>query len=345
MSIAIVCGGNSFEHEISIVSAISLKSVLKERLIYIFLDDSGEFYHIPTDKMKSNLFSSGEYKKMKKIYPKKGGFFESSIFGDKKIDFEIVINLVHGADGEDGKLSSIFELYGIKHIGPRGEASTISYNKFLTKAYAKSLGVNVLDFELLNINSKDKKSVIKFPIIVKPLRLGSSIGVSIVNRAEDLDYALDTAFEFDDDVLLEPFIDGVKEYNLAGFKAQDFVFSIVEEPQKGKFLDFDKKYLDFSRTATVNKADIKQSLQNQLEDTFKTIYNTMFNGSLIRCDFFVIDDEVFLNEINPIPGSMANYLFSDFNSSIKDLAFFAPIAKSSNVTYEYINKIQSAKGK
>ena len=344
MKIGIVFGGQSYEHEISIVSAIAMKDVLKEELVYIFCDQNRDFYHIPTNIIKSKLFSSSDYKKCDILALKKGSFFKKAMFGDKNLDLDVVLNITHGQDGEDGLLASLFEFYNLPYIGPRKAASSIAFNKFLTKGYASSTGVKTIQYKYYTKN--DEINVQQFPVIIKPVTLGSSIGVSIVKSKDELEYSLDVAFEFDDAIIIEPFISGIKEYNLAGCKINGkFEFSIIEEPQKAEFLDFDKKYLDFARTSTALKADLSKEMQEKVKDTFMKIYNNTFEGSLIRCDLFIQDDEVYLNEINPIPGSMANYLFDDFNSILTSLANSLPKTKDINITYEYVNKIQASKGK
>ncbi len=344
MKIGIVFGGVSYEHEISIISAIAMNDVIKEELVYIFCDENRDFYHIANSSMKAKLFSSGDYKKCDLLTLKKETFVKKTMFKEKNLDLDLLLNLAHGADGEDGLFSSLFEFYNIPYIGPRKEACSVSFNKFLTKGYALSLGVKTIDYKYYTKNNEVKTE--DFPLIVKPVTLGSSIGVSIVKTQAELSYALDVAYEFDNALITEPFISGVKEYNLAGTKINGkFVLSFIEEPQKAEFLDFDKKYLDFARTSTALKADISKSLEEKLKETFKTIYNTLFEGSLIRCDFFVINGEVYLNEINPIPGSMSNYLFEDFNEVITSLASNLPKKKKINITYEYVNKINAAKGK
>ena len=346
MKLAILFGARSFEHEITIVSAISLKKVLTCELTYIFCDNDRNFYLIPTNEITSKRFSSGEYKKDKPLYLKHGGFFYKKLMGESCIEVDCVLNLVHGADGEDGKVSALFDFFNIPYIGPRLEASCISYNKLFTKLFAKEVGVNVLPYQFLSKETPEAISI-EFPFIVKPLRLGSSIGISIVKDASELSYALDVAFEFDDSVLIEPFIHGVKEYNLAGIYGKDgFHFSIIEEPQKEEFLDFDKKYLDFSRTKRVNEANLSLPIQEALKDAFVKLYNPLFRGALIRCDFFVIENQIYLNEINPIPGSMANYLFDDFEKNIIALSHSLPKPLEMPAqTYRYIHSIQSAKGK
>ncbi len=345
MKFLIIFGGISYEHEISIVSAIAMRDVLLGEVEYIFLDEFREFYKIPTNVINSKMFATKEYKKYPKVSISHGGFFQKSLFGTKKIDFDIAINLVHGGDGEDGKLASILEFFNIKAITPNIESSVISFNKHLTKLYAKELGVKVLNYEVLKEFDKRHTSI-PFPIIIKPLRLGSSIGVAVANSLEEFNYALDVAFEFDKEVLIEPFVSGVKEYNLAGTKIGDeFLLSRVEEPEKEKLLDFNKKYLDFSRVEKREKADIDIEIEKKIINSFKKIYGNLFDGAIIRCDFFYHNNEVILNEINPIPGSLANYLFSDFNSVIEQLANAIPKQKSIKVEYNYINSIVKVKGK
>jgi D-alanine-D-alanine ligase len=345
MKFAIVFGGISFEHEISIVSAIVLKDVLKKELEFIFVDKNREFYLVDEKNMKSKFFSLGDYKKSEKLTLKNGGFYKKTLLGEKKIQIDTIINLVHGGDGEDGKLAGMFDFFSVNFIGPRVEASVLSFNKLYTKLYANEIGVKTLDYEVLR-DREYKLKKLNFPVIVKPSRLGSSIGVSIVKDESELEYALDVAYEFDSEIVVEPFIEGVKEYNLAGALTKDgYIFSIVEEPEKKEFLDFEKKYMDFSRTRQVLKADIDEELEKSLKENFKKIYSKLFQGAIIRCDFFVVDKEVVLNEINPIPGSYANYLFSDFNKVVDEVAKNLPKQQKIDIDYKYINSIVKAKGK
>ncbi len=345
MKLAILFGGQSFEHEISIVSATTLKEKLREfELTFIFCDQDHTLYWIDPAKMKAQTFSSGAYTKEPILHLAQGGFMRKKRFGSEMLQMP-VLNLIHGADGEDGTIAGVLDFYKIAYIGPRRDASVFSFDKRYTKYLAHALGIKVLDFEVLHKGgTRDVQT--PFPFIVKPSRLGSSIGVSVVSSAEALDYALDVAFEFDESVIIEPFIAGVKEYNLAGFRAQETMqYSIIEEPQKSEFLDFDKKYLDFSRSATVNEADLDAATVTALQESFATIYGSVFQGALIRCDFFLIDDEVYLNEINPIPGSMANYLFNDFASAVTMLLGDLPPFNTIHVNYQYIHTISAAKGK
>lgn len=350
MRFDIVFGGVSFEHEISIVSAIALKKVLGSKIEhFIFLDAAHRFYLIPANSMKSKFFSSGEYKKCDELFLQRGSFVKKGLFGFKAVIPNTIISLIHGADGEDGSVSAMLEFYAIPFIAPRVESSVMSFNKALTKLFAHARGVKMLPYEVLTHTSPNP-TTLSYPLILKPARLGSSIGVSVVQNESELDYARDLAFEYDDSIVVESFKSGVKEYNLAGCKVCEngkevFRFSIIEEPSKKELLDFEHKYLDFSRTAQVLQADISEELAQKLKDSFVKIYDNAFEGALIRCDFFVIDNEVYLNEINPIPGSMANYLFEDFATTLELLAHNLPKKHAIKVSYKYIEQIHHAKGK
>ncbi|NPA11037.1 MAG: D-alanine--D-alanine ligase [Epsilonproteobacteria bacterium] len=339
--VAVIFGGSSFEHEISIVSALTIKEKLKRELVFLYLSDERDIYLIDKNNLKSGYFAKGEYKNAQKVHFKKGGLGYFKGFMKKEVDLNIeyIINLVHGADGEDGKLAGMFEFYGIKAISPNIEASVISYNKLYTKMYAKEMGVEVIDYEIIT----QPKSRFDFPLIIKPARLGSSIGVSVVRNQNEFEYAFDVAREFDELILAEPFIEGIEEYNLAGSYANGWILSKLEKVEKNEFLDFEKKYMDFARKET-NFVEDKE-LKKDFSEVFKKIYNTTFEGALIRCDFFYKDGKIYLNEINPIPGSLASYLFDDFEEVIDTIAKNLKEPKKIKVDFAYINKISMAKGK
>lgn len=345
MNFGLIFGGNSYEHEISIVSAIVLKKVFRGKLNFIFCDKNRNFYLINPNKMNAKTFSSGAYKDEKQVFLKQGGFYEKSLLKEKLLDADVYINLIHGKDGEDGKIAALMEFFNIRYIGPRLEASVLSYNKELTKLYAKKVGVKTLPYTILKKSDKQYKEP-KYPCILKALRLGSSIGLAVAKNKEEFEYAKDLAFEFDDEILIEDFIENVKEYNLAGCKIKDeMIFSIIEEPKKNELLDFEQKYLSFSSSAEVKEADLSEELKNKLKEAFVRIYDPCFKGALIRCDFFVLDNEVYLNEINPNPGSLANYLFKDFSVILQRLAECVKNEKSIEIDYTFLHSINGQKGK
>lgn len=341
IKLGVIFGGVSYEHEISIISAISLKNIFTTELNFVFCDKDRNFYHIEAKNMNAKYFSQGEYKKSKSLNIGKNGFYLSGFLSKNKINCDVFINLIHGADGEDGKIAALFDFYDIDYIGPRLEASVMSYSKELTKLLSAHIGVKTLNFQVIS-----RKDHIKFeyPVIIKPSHLGSSIGLSVAHHDKELEYALDVAFEFDDTIVVEPFIAGIKEYNLAGCKIDnEMIYSIIEEPAKKKILDFDQKYMDFARSGKAQEADIEPNLAQKMRDAFDKIYSFGFEGAVIRCDFFVLDNEIYLNEINPNPGSLANYLFDDFENMIYNFSKNLPKSRKILIKYQYINQITSAK--
>ncbi len=124
MKLTILFGGASFEHEISIVSAITVKGKLKSfDLDFIFCDQDHKFYLIDSKDMKAKFFSSGDYKKSKELHIELYGFAHKKLFSNTKLDAPI-LNLIHGGDGEDGSIASLLDFYKIAFIGPRKEACT-----------------------------------------------------------------------------------------------------------------------------------------------------------------------------------------------------------------------------
>lgn len=346
MKIAIVFGGCSYEHEISIVSAVVLKKKLALPKLFIFIDKDKDFYLIAEENMQAKYFSEFKYKKSPRLFLGKNGFYLKNMFSSKKLEFAVALNLIHGKDGEDGKLASLFDFYDISYIGPSIAASVLSFNKLYTKAYAKLVGVKTLDYDLLYLNNQDKKLKFDPPFILKPLSLGSSIGIGVVKDMRDFAYAKDIAFEFDDKLLIEPFVENIREFNLAGAKTNGkIVFSIIEEPIKQEYYDFDQKYLSFNEELKNREAKLDEPTKAKFYEAFERIYNNCFENALIRCDFFMLDGEPYLNEINPVPGSMANYLFDDFTALIEALAKEAKTEARINIDYSFIHSISGNKSK
>ncbi|MDR1451344.1 MAG: D-alanine--D-alanine ligase [Helicobacteraceae bacterium] len=339
----ILFGGQSYEHEISIVSAISLHKAISAQCAFVFLSPDRRFYLIDLIDMKAEHFASGRYKKNRELFLARGGFERKTLFGRTPIDGDVIVSVAHGADGEDGKLAALFEFHSIPYVGPRLEASVLSFNKRWTKFLAQVSEVKTLPYQIVKRGDAINMA---YPFILKPLRLGSSIGVCVVKNEADLSYAIDMAFEFDDEAIAEPFIANVREYNLAGCRTGDvWRLSAIEQPQKKEFLDFDQKYLDFTRDEKVKEANLPSETAEALREAFRKIYSRGFDGALIRCDFFITNGEIILNEINPIPGSLANYMFSDYETTLNALIDALPRQKRIAVTYNYIRSIKSAKGK
>ncbi len=260
----------------------------------------------------------------------------------KSINFDMAMLALHGINSEDGKIAAIMEIANVPYTGMRHFASTVLMNKIASKQIFKSVGIPVLPHNIIT-RPKDGFSVdrneldqiinkITFPICIKPCNLGSSIGVAKVNNIEELVAVLPNIFKYDTIAMLEPFVENLVEYNLSvGIINDKVVTSAIEKPKRvADLLDFKQKYASnngsgsnkfgsksaapnlgmLSMTRELNPIldpPIEHNLRNWAELAFKTVQGSGFP----RIDFLCNSKtgEVWLNEINPCPGSFGFYLW------------------------------------
>jgi D-alanine-D-alanine ligase len=245
-------------------------------------------------------------RKWRKIIVNKDDF--SLLLGGQKINFDVVLNGIHGTPGEDGKLQGYFDLLKIPYTTCDCATSSLTFNKRYTVAVAAFSGIHVANSVLLfkhnfsgDISSLTK---LKFPVFVKPNNGGSSIGMSKVNAATDgLEDAIQKAFKEDDQVLVEEFIAG-RELTIGVFKSKGEIIAlpITEIISKQEFFDFEAKYHGASEEIT--PAKISSSIENQIKNEAVKIYQIFNCSGIIRIDF-IYNETVgapFMLEINTVPG-------------------------------------------
>ena len=246
---------------------------------------------------------------------------------DKKIKIDCALPIVHGKNVEDGTIAALLEFYDIPYISSGILSSSLSQNKSLTKRVLKTFGIKMLPHvELTNTIDQKKISKIlstfKFPLIIKPNTLGSSIGIEVVNQKEELVEKLSKVLKFDQSVIVEEKLTNFTEYNIACYKEKHkLILSNVEEvTSTNEYLTFDDKYLDggLKETTKENRiipANIDESLEKEIHSFTKTIYKALNATGIIRIDY-LFDKEtnkLYFNEINTIPGSLAFYLYKDYS--------------------------------
>lgn len=293
-------GGRSYEHEISVLTAVQAGTFFPKEyeVIPIYMKD-GKFY-VKEDYRK---FSSYVHKtKDKEVVLQEGGIRIKRKF----IKLECALVACHGGEGEDGTLSALFEFYNIPYTSANHYASSICMDKALTKSVLRDKGFKVVE------NWTEG-----FPAIVKPCVLGSSIGITVVNSKEELDKAIELAKVFGD-YIIEPFLKGSVELNCAAVMANDKVIvSQIEKPlYKGVFLDFDCKYKSGEREIPAN---IDNELAKKISQTTEEVYRKLSLFGVVRIDYLYHDGELFINEINIIPGSFGYYLFSNLGLNFEKL--------------------------
>lgn len=318
MRILVLFGGESVEHEISIITANQVMEALSinHTVIPIYISKNNKLYY---DK---NLTDLNKYKNLKSIVKrkkeisiiknKKRSYIKCKNF--KKIYFDYAFPIVHGKGMEDGTLLAYLKFKKIPVVGDNLSFYAVAQSKVLTKRILDGLGIK--NSKYIEIENKDFANTLSFPIIVKPNNLGSSIGVSKVNNEKDLNLAVEEALKYDKKVILEEFIENSKEYNISVVeKDGEIITSNIEEIVKaGDVLDYAQKYENgfkikgMASTKRVYPAIISDEVKSKIESIAKTIYKAFDARGVIRIDF-LYHNEVYVNEINSIPGSYSYYLW------------------------------------
>lgn len=292
-TIALITGGYSGEAVISYKSAASMMKNIdtqKWNCYTIDISPSGWFYTTP----------GGE-----KIDIDKNDF--SLTINENKITFDAVLVGLHGTPGEDGKLQGYFDCINIPYTSCDAASSALTFNKRYTVAVAAFAGMHVAKslhlFKNIFVNTTDILNELKLPLFVKPNNGGSSIGMSKVTDAADLQEALDKAFKEDDQVLAEEFIKG-REFTIGVFKSKGQIIAlpITEIITQNKFFDYEAKYNGASEEITPAVAD--ESIAEKVRQAAKKAYAVFNCRGIVRIDF--IYDEAtgqpYMLEINTVPG-------------------------------------------
>lgn len=273
--IAVVMGGPSAEREVSLRTGKAISKALKDKGYKIVDID---------------------------LIPEK---FSEQL---AKANVDIVFNAVHGLYGEDGKLQGYLDMLGIPYTGSMLEASAIAMNKHVTKQLLSLANIpspqGVFIDKSDNIdNCLDLINKLNLPIIVKPNSQGSTIGVTIVKKIEDIENALKLSFEYSNEVLIEEFIQG-KEYTVAVMlDDKDIkVFPAIEiVPHSGAY-DYQSKYT-LGATTYICPAQINKQLSEKLQDYSKKAFSLLKCQGVARVDYMIDDKEnIFVLEINTVPG-------------------------------------------
>lgn len=294
--VLLIFGGNSEEHYISCKSA---KSILENI-------DISKFIITSVGISKNNKWF---------IFDDKLEYLENGTWldycYDKEIrnildfikDFDVVFPIIHGTNGEDGKLQGMLDLFQIKYVGCGTLASAIGMDKDIAKRVFNSVGIpqvpSITVDENYDCNSILKK--LNFPLIIKPANGGSSIGINIANNIDELNKNIQIALNFDQKVIVETFVKG-RELECAIIEDKDKLYasSIGEILPCNEFYDYEAKYKLKSKTIipAVLETDIEKRIKELALKGFKAINAK----GLARVDFFLIDNNVYLNEINTLPG-------------------------------------------
>ena len=342
-TVAVIFGGRSAEHDVSIVTALAsiikpLELTKKYRVEPVYIAKNGAWYW--DEKLKDiTLFASGNIQEfMHRSQPASiqfdGGMTlvkASGIAGRKqrrKID--IVFPAMHGTYGEDGALMGLLDMAGIPYVGCGVSAAAIAMDKVLAKQLAVANGIPVSKFLAFAKGDLERepgaavKTIVKtlsYPLFIKPAHLGSSIGISRATTDTELRNALEVAAHYDDKVIVEEAVNNLIEVTLPIMGNDRPQPALLERPmtEAEDFFDFDTKYINNGKKGGGKKAGIKGSqgyseipakLQPALYDKAQALgleaYQKLGCSGIARIDMLIDQKtgEVYLNEINPLPGSL-----------------------------------------
>lgn len=346
--IAVFFGGRSCEHDISVITGLQALSACGRACVPVYIDGDGLWW--TGDKFDSvNAVKSGKFGG-KRVHIRAG---EPYLYAKNKrlCKIDAALLCMHGMLGEDGSLQGYLEMCGIAYTGSGVLASAVGMNKLYSKRIFESAGIAVAPYTSItraeyerdvSVTVKDINGSFGFPVIVKPCNLGSSIGISVANNATELYTALRIAFEWDDTVIIEKALENFTEVNCAVIgDGANVTVSDTEQPVGWKcFLTFADKYSgDVKTTRHKIPAEISAEAEEKVKSLAVKAFEAVGCSGVARVDFLVLGDDVYVNEINTIPGSLSCALFASdkkFSALIDELI---DIALSRRNRFEKLKRV------
>lgn len=341
-NVAVFFGGRSVEHEISVISALQAINAFdqgKYEVIPIYISKQGRWYSGPA------LLDIKNYRDLNKLTgmvdevymrPEYGDFnlykVSSGMFSRKNpvvAQLHVAVPVLHGTNGEDGVFEGVLETIGLPFAGCNTLASANGMDKITMKMILRSCGVPVVDYVWFTDKqwTRERDSIVErverelgYPVIVKPANLGSSVGIGKASDREELIERIDNAEKFSQRIIVEHMIKQLKEINCSVLgDADDCAPSVCEEPIKtGDFLRYEDKYMGGSKSAKGMQASEKripallpEEMSERIRKMAAETFRVLGCHGVSRIDVMIDekDNEVYVNEINTIPGSLSFYLW------------------------------------
>ena len=300
-NIAIVCGGDSSEHDVSIRSAQGLYSFFdKERYNVYMVDVKGQNWNVDLQNGDTARVDKNDF---------------SFLLDGKRVTFDYAYITIHGTPGENGLMQGYFELLNIPYSTCSVLVEAMTFDKYVLNNYLRGFGVNVADSMLLRRGEEDKNTEeeiekrLGMPCFVKPAADGSSFGVSKVKNADQLAPALRVAFMESDEVMIESYMKGT-EISIGCYKTKDksVVFPATEVVTTNEFFDYDAKYN--GQVQEITPARLAPATAKRVAEETSRIYDILHCNGIIRIDYIITkdaegNDKINMLEINTTPGMTA----------------------------------------
>ena len=324
-SLILLYGGRSAEREVSVLSAESVMRAINYDLFSVktyFITKEGDFIKTQEFEAKpvadEKLMTNATVDMTRKIKP-------SDIYEDGAVVFPVM----HGPMGEDGSIQGFLEVLKMPYVGCNILSSSLAMDKITTKRVLESAGiaqvpyVAVVDGEDLEQKIQEIEEKLSYPVFTKPSNMGSSVGISKSDNQEELRSSLDLAFKYDSRVLVEQGVTA-REIEVGLLGNADVKSSLPGEVVKDvAFYDYQAKYIDNKITMAI-PAQLPEGVVNTMRQNAETAFRAIGGLGLSRCDFFYTEDgQVFLNELNTMPGftqwSMYPLLWENMGLAYPDL--------------------------
>ena len=359
IKVGVIFGGESVEHEVSIISAVQAMNKMdseKYEIIPIYITKDREWYTGEALREIENYQDMDLIKRYCKkvvLYCKNGAFVLQSKGFFKRVikEIDIAFPIVHGTNVEDGTLQGYLQTIGVPYVGSNVYASVVGQDKIFMKQIFESENVPIKKYVWFYDNDYklDAESVLKkvntltYPVIVKPATLGSSVGISTAKNEEEVIESIEEAIKYDTKIVVEELVKNLKEVNisvLGNYKNQEL--SVIEEVISNEdFLTYEEKYIGNGKTKgkgpikgsmkSASKgmvsadrkipADLTKALEKQVQEEAVKAFKALGSSGVFRIDFLVDTKEkkAYVNEINSIPGSLAFYLWGPTGKDYTEL--------------------------
>lgn len=347
--VGVIFGGETVEHEVSIISAVqAMNSMNTEKYdiipIYIAKDRTWYTGGMLTDiEVYKDFEDLKRYAKQVCLCKRDGRFYlvnTKGMFRKDVAELDIAFPIVHGNNAEDGTLQGLLDSIGIPYVGSRVLGSALGQDKVIMKQVFEALNLPCVkytwffDNEFVDNTDKIKKDIKKlgYPVIVKPATLGSSVGITYVKKEEDIDDAINEAINYDNKIVVEKAVENLVEVNcsvLGNYEHQE-VSEIEEVMSAEEFLTYRDKYLGNAKggkskgmasTNRVIPARISKELYSEVQELSKQTFRALNLSGVCRIDFLINKktNELYINEPNTIPGSLAFYLWEPVGKKYSEL--------------------------
>ncbi len=342
--VGVIFGGRSVEHEVSVISALqamqSLDSSRYEATAIYLTKDNDLYVGENVGNIEAYKDIPGLIKTSQRVVPvKENGHYllaeyPHRMFGMKPIELDVILPVVHGTNVEDGTLMGFLKTWGIPFAGCDVTAAAVGMDKYIMKTVFADNDIPVLpcrryttmDYKELDTTIADIERRIGYPVIVKPVNSGSSVGISVAHDKDGLIRALDTAFTFANVILAEHAIMELQEINCSVLGDMDEALaSLCEEPyHSDEILSYEDKYMSGGKTsktggaskgmASVSRqipAPIDDEMTKRIQELAVRAFQCLGCNGVVRFDFMIdkSNGSLYLNEINTIPGSLSFYLW------------------------------------